>query len=269
MILFFIRYFNLNPIFSGMRQMKKVQWVHLAFLAVLMIVPRLHAAELNILTEEMPPFNYSDENREAAGFSTEIVLELLKRTGSKAAGGKIRVLPWARAYRIILKEKNAMLYSMTRTRERERQFKWVGPIAPRTIWFWKLKERKDIKIVSLEDAKKYRIGAVREFASAKYLTTLGFRLDLCNSEEANFKKLTSGRIDLLTALELAAAYQMKKLNKSFNQLDRLIKLDDRYRYYLALNIDTPDEIVNSLQRALEEMKSDGTYEKIRTRSLFQ
>lgn len=234
-----------------------------------MVAPCLHAAELNVLTEEMPPFNYSNEKKEAAGFSTEIVLELLKRTDIKAAGGKIKVLPWARAYSMIQEEKNVMLYSMTRTREREKQFKWVGPIAPRTIWLWKMKERKDIKIVSLEDAKKYRLGAVRAFASTNYLTTLGFRLDLCNSEEANFKKLIAGRIDILSALELAAAYQMRKLNQSFNQLDRLIKLDDRYLYYFALNIDTSDEIVNSLQRALEEIKNDGTYEKIRTRSLFQ
>lgn len=251
-----------------MQPIKTLKLIHVLCFLVFIAVPGLHAAELKILTEQMPPFNYLNENEEAAGFSTEIVLELLKRTGLKATGGKIRVLPWARAYSIIQKENNVMLYSMTRTREREKEFKWVGPIAPRTIWFWKMKERKDIKIGSVEDAKQYRIGAVREFASAKYMTKLGFRLDLCNSEEANFKKLIAGRIDILTALELAAAYQMKKLNKHFNQLERLIRLDDRYRYYLALNINTADDIVNSLQRALEEVKNDGTYEKITIRSLY-
>lgn len=225
--------------------------------------PLLHAVELKIFTEEMPPYNYSDENNEATGFSTGIVKELLKRSRLGVVDGKIKVYPWARAYMILQKEKNVMLFSTTRSEEREKLFKWVGPIASRTIWFWKLKKRKDINVSSLDDAKQFKVGAVREFASARYMTELGFNLDLCNSEEINFRKLLANRIDILTALELAAAYQMNKLGKSFSRLERLVKLDDRYDYYLALNISTPDEIINSLQNALEDMKKDGTYEKIK------
>ncbi len=44
---------------------------------------------------------------------------------------------------------------------------------------------------------------------------------------------------------------------------RVIKIDDRYDYYLALNKNTEDEIVSQLQRSLEVMKKDGSYEKIR------
>jgi len=225
--------------------------------------PLLHAVELKIFTEEMPPYNYSDENNEATGFSTGIVKELLKRSGLGVADGKIKVYPWARAYMILQKEENVMLFSTTRSEEREKLFKWVGPIASRTIWFWKMKKRKDINVNSLDDAKQFKVGAVREFASAKYMARLGFNLDLCNSEEINFRKLLANRIDILTALELAAAYHMNKQGKSFSQLEKLVKLDDRYDYYLALNISTSDEIINSLQNALEDMKKDGTYEKIR------
>ena len=237
--------------------------VVISVLFIFVLTPFLHADKLKIFTEEMPPYNYSDENNEATGFATGIVKELLKRSGLGVADGKIKVYPWARAYIILQKEKNVMLFSTTRSEEREKLFKWVGPIASRTIWFWKLKKRKDINVSSLDDAKQYKVGAVREFASAKYMKELGFNLDLCNSEENNFRKLLVHRIDILTALELAAAYQMNKLGKSFSQLERLVKLDDRYDYYLALNINTSDKIINSLQNALEDMKKDGTYEKIK------
>ncbi len=230
----------------------------------LLVLPSLlHADELKILTEEMPPYNHSDDNREATGFSTVIVKELLERSGLGITDGKIKVYPWARAYLILQKEKNVMLFSTTRSKEREKMFKWVGPIASRTIWFWKLTKRKDINVNSLEDIKQYRVGAVREFASARYMTQLGFNLDLCSSEEINFKKLLAHRFDILTALELAAAYQMNKQGKSFSQLERLVSLDDRYDYYLAFNISTSDEIINRLQNALEDMKKDGTYRKIK------
>jgi len=95
------------------------------------------------------------------------------------------------------------------------------------------------------------------------MTDLGFNLDLCNTEEHNFKKLLLSRIDLLTALELSAAYHMNKQGQSFSQLEQLAKLDGRYDYYLALNIDTSDEIVTTLQNALTHTKTDGTYEKIK------
>ncbi len=211
----------------------------------------------------MPPYNYSGENQQATGFSTAIVKELLNRSGFEISDGKIKVYPWARAYMILQKEKNVMLFSTTRSEEREKLFKWVGPIASRTIWFWKLKNRDDITIGSIDDAKQYKVGAVREFASARYMTKLGFKLFLCNSEENNFEKLIAGRIDILTALELAAAYQMNKQGKSYSQLERLVKLDDRYDYYLAFNINTSDEIINILQNALKDMKKDGTYEKMK------
>jgi len=225
--------------------------------------PFLPASELKILTEEMPPYNYSDMDNNAAGFSTELVKELLNRTGIKITGNKILVYPWARAYKMVQKKKNIMLFSMTRTANREELFKWVGPIASRTIWFWKLKKKKTIQIKSFEDIKNYKVGAVQEFASAKYMARLGFDLDLCTSEEQNFKKLLFNRIDMLTALELSAAYHMNKQGKHFNLLDRLVKLDDRYDYYLALNINTSDKIIVMLQNALVNMRNDGTYQKIK------
>ena len=101
------------------------------------------------------------------------------------------------------------------------------------------------------------------FSAAKYLQELGFSLDLCTSEELNFKKLLANRFDLLPALELAAAYHMKKQNKDFDQIEKLIKLDGRYDYYIALNINTSDEITNRLQKALDATKQDGTFEKIK------
>jgi len=233
------------------------------FVILLLFLPAAYTEELTILTEEMPPYNYTDENNVVTGFSTEIVRELVKRTKLDITNNQITSHPWARAYKMLEKGPNVLLFSMTRSEEREKRFKWVGPIASRTIWFWKLKSRTDINATSLETIKKYRVGAVREFSSTRYMQELGFTLDLTNSEEINFKKFIYGRFDLLTALELAAAYHMNKQDKSFEQLERVFKLDDRYDYYLALNINTSDEIVNTLQNELDAMKRDGSYENIK------
>lgn len=241
-------------------------WI--AFLLASFAVSKLYAIELKVLTENMPPYNYEEElSHKATGFSVEIVKELLSRSGIGLAGDAILVYPWSRAYKMVQIEKNVVLLSMTKTEERESLFKWVGPLAPRTIWLWKLKERKDIIVNSFEEAKKYSVGGVFEFASSQYLQEQGFKVEMTSKIEQNWRKLFRGRIDMVSGLELEAAYNMKKKGKNFNLLEKLIKIDDRYNYYLAINKQTSDEIVNQLQEALEAMKTDGSYEVIRQKYL--
>jgi len=235
----------------------------ISILIFLLCTPVAYTEELQIYTEEMPPYNYTDKNNAVTGFSSKIVLELVKRTNLDIFNHQIKSYPWARAYKMLEREPNALLFSMTRSEERENLFKWVGPIASRTIWFWKLKSREDISIQSLDDINRYLVGAVNEFSSTRYMQDLGFKLGLSNSEELNFKKLIVGRFDLLTSLELAAGYHINKLGRSFDELERVLKLDDRYDYYLALNKNIPDEVVIELQAALDGMKTDGSYEKFK------
>ncbi len=242
--------------------MKKPYWACITLL--LLLTTSLYASELKIYTEEMPPYNYMDESSgKASGFSVEIVKEMLRRTGISATGGEINVYPWARAYEIVQNENNVMLFSMTKTEARKDLFKWVGPIAHRTVWLWKLKERNEIVVNSLEDAKHYTIGGVRKFSISEYLVKQGYKVDMAGSIESNWRKLFSHRIDLGTALDIEAAYYAKKLSKSFKQLEKLVVVDNRYDFYLAFNKKTSDHIIDQLQKALDQMKEDGSYEKIR------
>lgn len=75
--------------------------------------------------------------------------------------------------------------------------------------------------------------------------------------------LSRHRIDLITGTDLIAAHTMKQLGRQFDELERLIQVDDRYEYYLALNLKTPGEIINLLQKALDRAKADGEYDRIR------
>ena len=77
-----------------------------------------------IMSEELSPFNHTEDGK-VTGFSSEIVLEICERVGHAKT---IQVMPWARAYKSILNEDNKVLFSTTRTANREDLFKWVGPI---------------------------------------------------------------------------------------------------------------------------------------------
>ena len=84
------------------------QAVYLLMVATLMLAgcaaePHNNAGAkpaLTILTEEYAPLNFTQEGR-LTGQASEVVQELIKRTGTEAA---IRVVPWEEGYRAVLKQ---------------------------------------------------------------------------------------------------------------------------------------------------------------------
>ena len=153
------------------------------------------AAELTILTENLPPLNYLEDGK-LVGPSIEIVTEIQKRVGCNAP---IEVLPWARAYRMALEEDNVVLFGTTQTESRQSLFKWVGPLATKRDILVGLKGSKS-RISSLEDAKQVnRIGTLRDDTRERYLIDHGFaNLEPVSDEQKNARKLILGRIDLWT-----------------------------------------------------------------------
>ena len=93
----------------------------------------LFAHPLTIYTENNPPWNYKDENR-LVGISTKIVQLIQKDLNSKY---DIKLIPWNRAYKKTLKNKNHVLFTTARIKQREDLFHWVGPIAVDKVYLFK------------------------------------------------------------------------------------------------------------------------------------
>ena len=100
-----------------------------------------------------------------------------------------------RAYLNASTEADSLLYTTTRTPERESYFEWIGPIGPRKMLLFKLKERRDIQINSKEDLRKYRVGIVRDTSAMKLVVERGLftkqQIDEAPSTTSNMKKLFS------------------------------------------------------------------------------
>ncbi|MGM0508625.1 MAG: hypothetical protein ACQERZ_05605 [Fusobacteriota bacterium] len=83
--------------------------------------------ELRLITENYPPFNFEYEGM-ARGISSDILGEMLKRLDTKLTQKNIEILPWARGFEMAKHQPNTLLFSTTRNKDREKKFKWVGPI---------------------------------------------------------------------------------------------------------------------------------------------
>ncbi len=225
----------------------------------------IYGQVLQIVTEEYPPYNYT-ENGKVTGLSTEIVEAVLKETGLK---GEIKVFPWARAYDMAQKDANTLIYSIGRIPDRENLFKWVGVIAPYDVYIFALKERKDIVINSLDDAKKYRLATTIDDAREKYLKKNGFvvgqNIDSGTGNDVNLKKLMAKRVDLWPIAELVAFQLVKNEGKNpDNILKKAFHIKDLSSdgLYMAFSKATPDETVKKFQVGLEKVKANGTFAKI-------
>lgn len=230
-----------------------------AVLLLLCPLLAMAAQTLQIVTEEYPPFNYT-ENGKLTGVSTEIVQALLKETGFQ---GDFHSLPWARAYELALQGENTLIYTITRTPQRESLFKWVGVVAsPRHYLFaW---ARRPLKLERLDDARRYQIATVNEDVGEQFLMAHGFikGRDLQSNSRYVFgyEKLKLGRVQLWVMDELVASYVTRQAGDDPDKvLVKALWLEELSGgHYLAFGPRTPDALVERFRRALDTLRRNGT-----------
>ena len=132
-------------------------------------------------------------------------------------------------------------------------FKWVGPIAQYESVLLAA-PGKEIQLSSLEQAKTYKIGAYKSGAVSQLLESQGLAPANTLRDQENIRKLLSGTIDLWATSNPVWRYYAKQ--EGVSGLETVLSFDSA-QLYLALNKDTPDEVIERLQRALDQMKSEG------------
>lgn len=237
-----------------------MQW----FFLFVVFATALFADPLEIMTENLPPFNY-EENGQIKGISVEIVREILQEVGHP---DHIEVLPWARAYRIINHKDNCVLFSMSRRPEREKKFKWVGPLVEQNYYFYK-RQGSPITIDTLDQARNLKsIGVPRDFMVHILLETKNFKnLDVSNHPVQDLKKLMLNRVDVVPMGELNLIPTLKEAGISPDQVERTGHIIYHSVLYIAFSPNIDDQIIQTWQEALDKLKANGTYQKIRDKYL--
>lgn len=228
----------------------------------------LHSATLTLYTEEFPPFQYSDDLGGISGVSYEIVSTVLQNAGFSY---EIKVFPWSRSYAMTQEHKNSLIFSISRRKNREQLFKWIGRIVPVHYSVFSLPERSDIHLSALEDMTLFSIGTTRNDAREAYLLNNGIKLvnfdrtSGDNPHQINYRKLKAGRFDLWPMPDAVAFHIVKSFGDNpADALRRVLPLEDISRdgYYLAANLQTDDAIIFRIRSALTRFKQSDEYLKI-------
>lgn len=228
------------------------------------------ASKLTVVTCIEPPYQMQETGRPLTGVSVELVQMMLKEAGIDAA---LQVLPWSRAYGMAQRDENVMLFSILRNPPREKLFKWVGALHPFQVYFYRMKDRPEVAVSALDDARKYRIGVVRDDSRNIYLRSqrFGENLEEVNLDEQAIKMLFLGRIDLLPSDPIVLSYWLKVMNDD-PQATRRYDIDKVERVYhvagadgenyVAMSPQTDDRVVEHFRRALDRVKASPRYRQL-------
>lgn len=210
---------------------------------------------MKVVTEHSPPGEYLDENGRVTGATAELVRELMKRAGE---AGDIIMLPWARGYRMAQKDSNVALFETARSKLREDQFKWVGPIKRITSGFF-VRREDGVVIATLDDARVLKgICAYRGGSGGEQLQALGFtNLEQPTRPAQCLDMLMHGRVDAWVTSDIGRIPLLADSAFSVDDIELAYITSVRY-LYIALSLDTEDAKAELWQHTLDEMKLDGT-----------
>ena len=224
----------------------------------------LRGNELDLYTEQFPPFNYTSQGK-LKGINLDIVKLACKRSNITC---HLTSLPWGRAYANALKFENSGVFSTSRAAQRETNFLWVGPLVYVSTCFYKLSSREDIEITNSQSIKQYSVGVLREDIYQKMLENLGLEkgkhfITFAEKHE-DTRMFAMGKLDLIIGSSLTLKSQLAHVGLTLNDVTPVLEFNDKALKgnYLALNKSVDPHLINALQHSINQLKEDGSIQEI-------
>lgn len=217
---------------------------------------RLLAAELPPYSFQIPPASVAETPGVDQGLVYEVVIEMAKRVGHT---GLIEFIPWGEAQRIARTQPNIGILALTRTPERENQYRWLVRVVTDDLI---LVGGQGVDVSSLDKVKDRPVGVLGRSGAEALLRERGFtRIKPQPEEWINARLMQQRRIDAWLAPRLMVIYAMHEVGGNLEALN-FGEIVRKSEIYLAASKDLPDAEAQKWERAFEAVKADGTYQRI-------
>jgi len=209
------------------------------------------------MSGQYPPFSFTNEQNEVVGFDVAIGSAIADKIGVKP---KIVTTPFDGIIAGLLAKKyDAVVASMTITPEREKAVDFVGPYyhAGRTIV---VKDSSPVQ--KLEELNGKTVGVTMGDSHEKWAKAQG---DLTVRTYKGLPEmlidLDAGRLDALVMDSIPVMIAVKETGQKVRILETPNIEGAREALGIAIRKNNP-ELKAAMQKALDEMLADGSYEKI-------
>lgn len=204
-----------------------------------------------------PPFSFVDESNQVVGFDVDIGNEIAKRLGVKGVNVSTA---WDGIIAGLLASKyDAIIGSMTITPEREKAVDFAGPYyhSGRGIF---VAEGSDVK--SVDDLKDKTIGVTLGETHEKWARERGgWEIRTYKGLPELFLELKAGRVDAIVVDAIPVAVAVKDAGEKVRRLETPELEGGDVSIGIAIRKGNP-ELKAAIQKALDDMMADGTYEAI-------
>jgi polar amino acid transport system substrate-binding protein len=222
--------------------------------------------DVQFVTEEYYPLNF-EENGTLQGISVDLMERVLQKSGSGINRSSFRVLPWTEAFTLARTTPDTVIFTMTRTPERENQFLWAGPIfTDRDLLF----TRAGVNLSSKSDIAALKVAVVKDDRSVNAVLKAGAaekNLVVVLTAEEAVKLVDSGSADAFAYGEYSGQDTILKHAKNQSRFAERGEIG-KNENYVAFNPRTPEQFVTAVNNSLQELRmnrgEDGStdYEKI-------
>lgn len=207
------------------------------------------------LTGQYPPFNFVDENNKLAGFDVEIGKEVAKRAG---VTGKPVTTAWDGIIAGLLAKKyDVICGSMAITEKRLESIDFTDPYYRSGAQIF-VKNSSEVKSLADLDGKKIGVTLGTTYEEWVRANIKGANIRTYKGVPDMILETSTGRIDAFVTDKIVGALAIKEKNAPLKLVGDLLYEE---RMGIALRQGNP-ELKAALNKALEEMKSDGTYHAI-------
>lgn len=210
---------------------------------------------VRIATTELPPLTMENAPQ-APGALYEIVEELARRAKVPV---NIEFVPWKRALYLSTSLPRTAIFPLTRSAEREHQFRWLARLYHEHFQFIALKHGK-FDVAQPARGKELRIGVLRGSLTAGLLRESGYRnLVEASSVDECMRFLKRGIVDAVFAnRSLFRATLKERIGREYLVSDTIRSTTT----WLGGSLDFSEADAAHYQKAMKEMVDDGTYAAI-------
>ena len=214
------------------------------------------------LDDNFPPMGFRDEKNELVGFDIDLAKEAAKRLGAEVT---FKPIDWnAKEAELNGKRIDVLWNGLTITEERKANILFTTPyLENRQIIVVldksELKDKAGLagKVVGVQDGSSAVEAVQKDEATAKSLKELKKFADNVTA----LMDLSAGRLDAIVVDEVVGRYYTSKKPGEYRVLDENFGTED---YGVGTRKDDT-ELMGKLQKALDDMKKDGTAASISTK----
>ncbi len=248
-------------------------WHNWAYLLALFLVftglpGKAKTTELLLVSQEYPPLQMEIGDQKL-GYAIEFVREVVAEA---AIEWPLLIkheifLPFTRALRTARTQANVLLFSISRTRERESAFYWIGTVAPYEMMLYQNASKPHIQLQSLRQLKGsgLTLGVNRGSNLHELLRDSGIcyemncdEVQLVNHGWQNISKLAMGRLDLLAHPTNSFSLRIRQQGYNDELFHPVLRIDELSKeLWLVLSKASDPKLADLLKHSLEKLKRNG------------